>query len=538
MSLKENMPFNIDLLFINEGHENVPFVTSLDILEGSTKNFHPQGLFSTEIFGKVGEPRRKSRFAKIDLKLKVLHPQIYLSLVSLKQMYSEIIAGKLYAKFDEQTKDFIKSTPEDGGTGYSFFMSYLDKLEFEERKSDRRMFNIRLVRKFIKQPYVSKFIVLPAGYRDYTVDSNGKPSQDEINSFYTKMIALSNLVNEATIKLSPESVDGIRLKMQMVVVELYNYLINFLKGKKKFTLRKWLSRQIFYGTGNVISSVIEEIDDIDSPTYIRANETGVGVYQYIKAAEPLVVYNIRSGFVGKVFRDINQPAILTNPKTFRSELVNLPPNYFDEWMSIEGLNRVLNRFGEAELRNRPVMVNGYYMGLLYFNPTTNEFRLLHGVDELPEDRDPKMCSPVTFGELMYISIYGASKGKFIFNTRYPAANYGNIYPSYVHLKSTIRSTIARELDEFWQPLIHIAPHFPIRGERYIDTISPAFSHLARMGGDYDGDKIYSHMLLCDESNAECEQLLSDKRYYLAPNKTLYFSSETDTSKFILSCITK
>ena len=251
-----------------------------------------------------------------------------------------------------------------------------------------------------------------------------------------------------------------------------------------------------------------------------------------------MVYNIRSGFVGKVFRDINQPAILTNPKTFRSELVNLPPNYFDEWMSIEGLNRVLNRFGEAELRNRPVMVNGHYMGLLYFNPTTNEFRLLHGVDELPEDRDPKMCSPVTFGELMYISIYGASKGKFIFNTRYPAANYGNIYPSYVHLKSTIRSTIARELDEFWQPLFHIAPHFPIRGERYIDTISPAFSHLARMGGDYDGDKIYSHMLLCDESNAECEQLLSDKRYYLAPNKTLYFSSETDTSKFILSCITK
>ena len=33
-------------------------VTRLDIMDGATTDFHPEGLFSTEIFGRPGSPER------------------------------------------------------------------------------------------------------------------------------------------------------------------------------------------------------------------------------------------------------------------------------------------------------------------------------------------------------------------------------------------------------------------------------------------------------------------------------------------------
>ena len=49
-------PFNLKLLQLtplNIG--NLQAVVSLDTFDGATKNFHPKGLFSTEIFGRTGD---------------------------------------------------------------------------------------------------------------------------------------------------------------------------------------------------------------------------------------------------------------------------------------------------------------------------------------------------------------------------------------------------------------------------------------------------------------------------------------------------
>lgn len=72
-------PFNIDLLILdNTSVKNIRPVKVLDIFEGGgSRNFHPDGLYSVETFGKVGEERRNRLFSYIDLRISVFHPIIF-----------------------------------------------------------------------------------------------------------------------------------------------------------------------------------------------------------------------------------------------------------------------------------------------------------------------------------------------------------------------------------------------------------------------------------------------------------------------------
>ena len=57
--MSAKLPFNISILELtDETLKYLKPVTSLDTFEGSSKNFHDDGLFSVSIFGKVGDPSR------------------------------------------------------------------------------------------------------------------------------------------------------------------------------------------------------------------------------------------------------------------------------------------------------------------------------------------------------------------------------------------------------------------------------------------------------------------------------------------------
>lgn len=67
---------------------------------------------------RIGEENRNRRFSYIDIKVPVLHPQIYAVLGQLKHLYHEIISGKGYAIWDEELKDFVKSDQMNGRTEF------------------------------------------------------------------------------------------------------------------------------------------------------------------------------------------------------------------------------------------------------------------------------------------------------------------------------------------------------------------------------------------------------------------------------------
>jgi len=184
-------PFNIELLFLNKNNlKQLGQVKSLDIFEPNTDIFKIDGLFSQEIFGPVGSEIRTMKYGYIDLKLKIMHPLAFRSLIQLKTLYSDIASGKKYAIFDEELGDFTLSNPIDGKTGYDFFYNHIFKLKLLANNSDSRSFKIELIKKYYSVPSqvhtLTKWLVYPAGLRDYSLDKDGRGSYDEVNDIYKK----------------------------------------------------------------------------------------------------------------------------------------------------------------------------------------------------------------------------------------------------------------------------------------------------------------------------------------------------------------
>ena len=123
-------------------------VKVLDIYDGGSDNFHEDGLFSTSIFGRVGDEARDLRFSYIHTGIEVLHPLVFRNVSKLKKFYADIIKGNAYALFDDTIKDFVPSDAIDGETGYNFFLSYWDRIVFQRNDSKQRNARIDFLEKY------------------------------------------------------------------------------------------------------------------------------------------------------------------------------------------------------------------------------------------------------------------------------------------------------------------------------------------------------------------------------------------------------
>ena len=533
-----NIPFNITLLELNDkALEGLRPVRSLDIFEGATKNFHTDGLFSTEIFGRVGEERRNGRFSYIDIKVSVFHPIIHHTLGQLRQLYHEIISGKTYAIWDNEIKDFVKATQIDGRTGFQFFVEHWQDIVFEERDSDVRNTNISLINKFKKQALTSKIVVMPAGLRDYEIQSDGREAEDEFNNLYRTILAISNSVMPGVIKSNIEQLNGVRYNLQIAFNKLYERFESMIEGKRKLMMGKWATRATWNGTRNVITSTNIKANELESPGNVDFNHTVVGLYQYLKATLPVSKYQIRNGFLSNVFTGPSVPAFLTDKKTLKKVSVNLKPKYFDQWMTEEGMDKVISLYGEESLRHNVLEIEGYYVGLVYKGPGV--FKLFQDIDDLPPECDKSLVFPITFTELMYLSVYEKSNKYPAFVTRYPVTGYGSIYPSYMYLKPTVAVEVRKPLGDDWQvdDSKPAAYNFPITGASFVNSMSPNPARLGRLNADFDGDMCSLNAVYSEEAVAEVERLINSRNYYVDTDGKISFSVITDTVRHLIKNMT-
>lgn len=534
------VPFNIALLPVEDSVlTGLKPVTSSDIFDGMSKNFHEDGLYSTTIFGKVGDERRKRRFSYIDIRLPVFHPVIYKALVSLKKMYAEIMAGKAYAVWNDEIKDFVASSPMDGETGYSFFLKYWDKIEFPRRPSDIREESIKLVEKYKKNTKAvlpDKVIVLPAGMRDFEIQGDGRYSEEEINGFYKKLLYLAYSIPKNLGEDDIAIYDSKRVALQRTFNDIYDLFEAMVKGKKKLMLGKWASRKIFNGTRNVITSMSTASNSIGGESNLKFNDTIIGLYQFMKATLPVSIFKLKSGFLSKVFISPNSPAMLVNKLTLRREAVDIRPEVFDGWMTDEGIEKLISRFGESSLRHNKLEVAGHYLGLVYKDD--KHFKFFQDITEMPENFDREKVKPITFVELMYVSVYQGANKYPLFVTRYPITSPHSIYPSRTYLKTTALSKILTPLDDNWIPVEGETAHqYPIDGAPFVQSMSPHPSKLASLGADFDGDTASGSICYSDEAIAEVNKLFQSRKFYIGTDGRMNFSTSTDTIKFVLHNMT-
>lgn len=534
------LPFNVSLLEITKDKiSHLRPTTSLDINEGSTKNFHPDGLFSTITFGRVGEERRDTSFSYIQLRVEVFHPIIYKCITTLKELYSEIINGRTYAIWNPKTKDFDKSDELQGETGYSFFLQHWKDIRYKETDSFARQNKIKLIEKYKDIALTKYILVMPAGLRDIEVTDNGRMQEHEINELYRRIISTNNVIASSTLNLNNKTLDQSRKTIQHTFNDIFDSITQMLSGKKGFIQKKWASRNLFYGTRNVITAMATAAEDLEAPNAVGLNNCLVGIYQLSKSIEPISKHLIKNGFISRAFGALSGNARLTNAKTLRSEYVPVTPQIYDRYNTEEGISKILTSLEDTELRNLPIKINDYYLGLIYKGPDMT-FRFLSGIDELPDGFDKAYVEPITLIQLVYLSGYTEWNKYPAFITRYPVTGLGSIFPCYPYVKTTATSEVRKELGEDWLPLgdDYVAYEFPITTcNSFVDTLSPHPSRLALLGGDFDGDVCSMNSVFVQESLDEVKKLLGKASTYLNSGGGFKTSAGIDTVNLALHNMT-
>ena len=489
-SISEKMdPMNISLLILTPDIiRRLGEVKSKDVYEQNSTTFKKDGLFSTEIFGPVGSKERLKRFGYIDMGLDILHPRIYKELITLNSLYKDILEGKKYAKFDPKLKDFVETDKLDGETGYNLFFKYFDQIQFKVTNSVQRLFKILFIKKYkLQDVKINKYLVIPAGLRDYIVTESGKVLENEINNYYRKLLTVSNTAKQFKHETRDvEFINQIRVRLQKVVVEIYDYIENMLDGKSKFIQGKWTKRAIFYGTRNVITGTPSDIQDLDDPNEIEDITTVVGPLQAAKGLLPKTIFELRTRFLNRVFDPQATKFNLINPKTLTRQPVNISEKSRSQWVTDEGLENLINKMIQPELFMSEILVdNRYYLYLLI--DEGDSITVIDDISQAPDDKK-KYVRPMTFIELLYLTLFDIVPNYPAFLTRYPITGYGSTVIVKLRLKATTKT---REVKVRLNPLgdVKIAPEYPV----FKEGVTPFYSltvptiYLDRLGADYDGE---------------------------------------------------
>lgn len=533
-----DVPFNISILDLTpEKLVGLKQIKVLDSMDGATLDFHPEGLFSTKIFGKVGDSRRELIFAYIDIKVTIFHPLIYRALVSMKRFHGDIMAGKKYAKWNEEKKSFDPATPADGQTGMSFFVSHWRDIEFENTGSDQREQNIALINRYKDSALTSKIVVMPAGLRDMEIDDTGRRQEDEINAIYRKFIMLANSISESSVTNSPEILNKPRFDLQRNFNLLYDTLENMVKGKKKMFQGQVASRRIQNGTRNVITAGNPSVSKLGSAGVPNYNSTIMGLYQFSQAIAPVTLYKVRQ-LLQNIFTSVNEPAYLVDKKTLTSKPVQLSSRIYDQWGTNEGLRKIISSFREEALRDVPIEIAGRYLALLYVGPDMT-FRFFNDIEELPADRSAKDVRPVTLTDLLYIALYKDASTYPVFVTRYPVTGIGSIYPSFVHLRVTAGYERRKRLGPDWSDMgeEYTAHEFPVQGSGFVNSLIPHSSHLGKLGADFDGDTSSANVVYSLEAMVEVTDFMKKRKAYVGTDGKFLYPIGTDTVNIVLRNMT-
>lgn len=479
--------FNVDLMVIEQQH--LPYlkeVKSLGIFENNSKVFDPLGLFSTEIFGQIGSKDRLEKAGYIDLRLPILHPLCYQHLITLNKLYDGILAGKVIARYDADIGDFVEDRTN-GSTGFEYFMNYLPYLQFKNpNNSQDRANRIALVKRAIpKEFWLDKLYVIPAGIRDYYIDAKGRPNIDEINEIYRKILITTNLLrNNAIEKSNYSTYDIPRYKLQLLVLEVFDYIKTLVSGKKGFIEGKWASRGIMGGTRNVLTATASPIKDLNDPSAAGFNHTIVGLYQYTKAIEPLAMHELMKKFILGAISPYSNTARVIDSKTLETTYKTLDVKAKDFWIKKEGLTSLFNKIKQDVIKNQPAMVGSDYLCLVEDKGST--IYLVRDTNNLPEGVNKKNLRPITYGELIYIAVADTVKNVRCTVTRYPITLIGSIYPSRPYLKST---DLGRKVNLIAENGEYTYYEYPIIGRQYISSVTVHSSHEPALGSDHDGDSV-------------------------------------------------
>lgn len=546
-----DLPFNIVITGVTSDKlRTLRPVTSTDILGtgdseaiSSSNNFHPDGLFSTIIFGKVGDPIRDNKFSYIPLNVGILHPVIFDTIVKLNRLYGKIMAGTIYVLWNPEKKDFEISNELEGKTGYNYFIKHFKEIEFKTTESQLRNDNIALVKKYSDVSLTKHVLVIPAGLRDVKQGVGNRLEMDEINDYYRKIIGIANTIKSSNESGESDVLNYSRYQLSLAFNDLYSYIRSILKpehGKGGLIQGKWIKRRLFNGTRNVISAMRTARKDLNDKNTFSSMDTIMGLFQTLRAFLPVTIHALRTKYLDGIMGtdSSSNTAILVDPVTLRKTVVELNPLTKDMWSTIDGLEKVINSFEEKTERTKVILIEDYYLALVYRDG--KRFKVFSDIRDLPEGWDKSKVKPITLVEFLYFSTYQDYKDKGVIVSRYPVGGIDSVYPSTLYVKSTIKDEVLEELDSQWKPLgsHYIATSSPtLNKPAFLESMNVSNLRLTGLGGDFDGDLCSGVSSYSNEGLKNIRSTLASRKAYINASKKLRTSVNTDILSLVLKNMT-
>lgn len=509
-------------------------VTTLNTYVGATKNFDPDGFYSTEIFGPVGSPQRDEIYSYIDVKSPIISPVVANTLFELKRLYKGIMSGVDFAVWNEETKDFDAAKVGDVGadTGYSFFVKHFYELTPKPNHSKTRQDAIDFFYRF-RDVAISRYVlVFPAGLRDMRVE-DGNEKEHDLTPYYKTTLTISKTIPERGNE--SRLVDVPRWKLQRAFNDIYDYFFNFVDGKKGFTRGKVTSRRLTDGTRNVLSPQVSTSREMGAPDQFRPTDTLVGLHQGLRSILPVTQHHIRTRYLARV--DAGGGYMnLVDKDTLKSTYKKVAPKVYDLYTTDEGVEKLLYSFTVPDKRHQPVKAGDDYVALVYRDKDT--FKVFYDIDELPSGFDKKKVAPMTLAELLYLSGYDVWNDYFMFITRYPVAGSGSTYPSTIRIETTVSSDVVYELEDDWETKKEKpAISYPRKDiAEFISAMAPNSTRIAGLQGDYDGDTGSGNSVYTKEALAECGMSIKKKSYWIDVNNKLKVEVVDGTSKRVFKVL--
>ena len=478
------------------------------------------GLLSNEIFG-ITKQERANTFAYIDLHDKFLHPLVYKVWSSIDQNIKSIVHG--IATYKINFEGHITEDPE-GETGISFLVKNIDKIKFRRTDSSKRDRIIEFLDKNKKNMFISKFLVMPAFYRDVNTE-NGKIGVGDINKLYNSILIASRAIAEAH-DYGLNLKDTQKGRMQELLLSLYNYFGSGnpdlkgasigIPGKLGIMRRTNMSKTTDYSSRLVLSAPelkVESLDDLD----VDMDYTLIPLASICVNFLPFMIFSIRRFFENS-FSSISMDNLrniiyqnLSDKDIEKIELVDYQIAFSDERIKKE-IDRFVhgysNRFVPVEIPVKGIKAKAYMKfvgrGSEENNPTGNFYIVER---------------PLTWCDILYRAAVEVTKNKHVLMTRYPIDSYYNQFATKIRVASTVETEymiLSGAKDEVYPkyPKIRIEDIGSDTSNKFKDTLNMCNGYLSSIGGDYDGDQVSVKGVYSDEANAELEAQLNSKNHYI------------------------
>jgi hypothetical protein len=455
-------------------------VTEPFLFEGSSQTPNKKGLMSDEIFGSsMREKRKKMGYVKLDGKY--LHPLIYSRIFkrSMRKI-DDLLAGRKNYKI---SKSGSLIEDEKGGTGIEFFYENYDKINLKNLKvKEDDSLILKDLKKVVKtkgrnEIFIDKFLILPLAFRDINTKDSGHISLDILNEKYKKLLTLTSIIKDG--KDNPLfDKHGVRFRVQLLLVELLDFLMNKVFGKDGVMRRKVMSRNVDYTSRLVLSAPHFDSENFGEGP-VNLDTAGLPLGALADMFSPFVINNMKKYLRQK----FDNGEISCSEEEFeeefsRQELQELIDTYVDSWG--ERFN-----FINVPGTDNPIKIKG---------------------EQKIDGEWESFNRPLTLTDLIYIATYFGVEldQKHDITTRYPVMDQFNTVPNKLHVLSTIETREVRMdgMDFKYYPVIDDIlndPELQNNVDEFESKVSSMFAetmnfsnlHLWGMNGDYDGDKVLS-----------------------------------------------